>query len=174
MLFDLQKSIEVLEKIPDVLRTMLSNLSPDWTYNNEGGESWSPYDVIGHLIHGEKTDWIVRTQLILSNEVDKTFQPFDRFAQLNEGAKKTLLELLDEFQALRETNLSALKSMNISAANLEATGIHPVFGKVTLSQLLACWTVHDLGHLVQISRVMAKQYKDAVGPWMEYLSVLHK
>lgn len=174
MLFDLSKSIEILERTPAVLKTLLSKLSSDWTQQNEGGESWSPYDVIGHLIHGEKTDWIVRTQLILSKEADKTFQPFDRFAQLNEGAKKNLSALLDEFQALREENLAALKAMNISQTNLEATGIHPALGKVTLAQLLSCWTVHDLGHIGQITRVMAKQYKDEVGPWIEFLSVLHK
>lgn len=174
MLFDLSKSIEILERTPLVLKTLLSNLSSDWTHQNEGGETWSPYAVIGHLIHGEKTDWMVRTQLILSQEEDKTFQPFDRFAQLNEGAKKTLSELLNEFQALRESNLATLKALNISAANLEATGIHPALGVVTLAQLLSCWTVHDLNHIVQITRVMAKQYKNEVGPWIEYLNVLHK
>lgn len=174
MLFDLSKSIEILERTPVVLKALLSNLSPDWTYSNEGGETWSPYEVIGHLIHCEKTDWIVRAQVILSEKEDKTFEPFDRFAHLKIGPEKSLEELLDEFQLLREKSLVALKSMEINEKKLGKTGIHPAFGEVTLAQLLSCWTAHDLGHIVQITRVMAKQYKDEVGPWIEYLSVLHK
>ncbi len=174
MLFNLSKSIEILERTPAVLKTLLSNLSPDWTQQNEGGETWSPYDVIGHLIHGEKTDWIVRTQIILSEKVDKTFEPFDRLAHLNTGPEKSLEELLNEFQLLREKSLVALKSMQVNEEKLKKTGIHPAFGEVTLAQLLSCWTVHDLNHIVQITRVMAKQYKDEVGPWIEYLNVLHK
>lgn len=174
MLFDLSKSIEILERTPLVLKTLLSNLSPDWTHSNEGGETWSPYEVIGHLIHCEKTDWIVRAQVILSEKEDKTFEPFDRFAHLNTGPEKSLEELLDEFQLLREKSLEKLKSMQINEEKLEKTGIHPAFGEVKLAQLLSCWTAHDLGHIVQITRVMAKQYKDEVGPWIEYLSVLHK
>ena len=174
MQFDLSKSIEILERTPLVLKTLLSNLSPEWTHENEGGESWSPYEVIAHLIHCEKTDWIVRTRVILSEKEDRVFEPFDRFAHLHIEKDKSLEELLDEFQYVREKSLEALKSMQINEEKLEKTGIHPAFGEVTLAQLLSCWTAHDLGHIVQITRVMAKQYKDAVGPWMEYLSVLHK
>ena len=174
MLFDLSKSLEILERTPLVLKTLLSNLSPEWTRQNEGGESWSPYDVIAHLIHCEQTDWIVRAKIILSEKEDKTFEPFDRFAHLHTGQGKPLEELLEEFQHLREKSLEALKSMQINAEKLERTGIHPAFGEVKLTQLLSCWTAHDLGHIVQITRVMAKQYKDAVGPWIDYLSVLRK
>lgn len=174
MQFDLSKSIEVLERTPTVLKTMLANLSSDWVFSNEGPDTWSPYEVIGHLIHCEKTDWMVRAQIILSDQEDKTFEPFDRFAQLRAGKEKSLEELLEEFQALREKNLETLKSMQIDEEKLERTGIHPAFGEVKLAQLLSCWTAHDLGHIVQIARVMAKQYKEEVGPWAEYLSVLHK
>lgn len=174
MQFDLSKSIEVLERTPTVLKTMLANLSPDWVFSNEGPDTWSPYEVIGHLIHCEKTDWMVRARIILSDQEDKTFEPFDRFAQLRAGKEKSLEELLEEFQALREKNLETLKSMQIDEEKLERTGIHPAFGEVKLAQLLSCWTAHDLGHIVQIARVMAKQYKEEVGPWAEYLSVLHK
>ena len=174
MQFDLSKSIEVLERTPTVLKTMLANLSSDWVFSNEGPDTWSPYEVIGHLIHCEKTDWMVRAQIILSDQEDKTFEPFDRFAQLRAGKEKSLEELLEEFQALRKKNLEELKSMQIDEEKLERTGIHPAFGEVKLAQLLSCWTAHDLGHIVQIARVMAKQYKEEVGPWAEYLSVLHK
>lgn len=174
MQFDLSKSIEVLERTPAVLKTLLANLSPDWVFENEGPDTWSPYEVIGHLIHCEKTDWLVRAQIILSDKEDKTFEPFDRFAQLSAGKEKSLESLLEEFQALREKNLETLKSMQINAEKLKRTGIHPAFGEVTLAQLMSSWTVHDLGHIVQIVRVMAKQYKAEVGPWVEYLGVLHK
>lgn len=174
MQFDLSKSIEILERTPAVLKTLLANLSPEWVFENEGPDTWSPYEVIGHLIHCEKTDWIVRAQIILSEKEDKTFEPFDRFAQLKAGKEKSLEELLEEFQVLREKNLEALKAMQINGEKLKKNGIHPAFGEVHLSQLLSCWTVHDLGHIVQITRVMAKQYKEEVGPWIEYLSVLRK
>lgn len=174
MLFDLSKSIEILERTPAVLKTLLANLSPDWIFENEGPDTWSPYEVIGHLIHCEKTDWLVRAQIILSDQEDKTFEPFDRFAQLKAGKEKSLESLLEEFQVLREKNLETLKSMQINAEKLKQTGIHPAFGAVNLAQLLSSWTVHDLGHIVQIARVMAKQFKEEVGPWVEYLGVLHK
>lgn len=174
MQFDLSKSIEILERTPAVLKTLLAKLSDDWVFENEGPDTWSPYEVIGHLIHCEKTDWLVRAQVILSEKEDKTFEPFDRFAQLKAGKEKPLEELLEEFQVLREKNLEELKSMQINAEKLKKTGIHPAFGEVNLAQLLSSWTVHDLGHIVQIARVMAKQYKEAVGPWSEYLGVLHK
>jgi uncharacterized damage-inducible protein DinB len=172
--FNLTKSLEILERTPQVLTTLLTGLSTEWIQNNEGGESWSPYDVIGHLIHGEKTDWLVRTEIILSDKANKTFALFDRFAQFEESKGKTISQLLNEFQELRNTNLAALKSKNTTSADLQKTGTHPAFGTVTLEQLLATWVAHDLGHIAQIARVMAKQYKEEVGPWLEYLPILSR
>ncbi|MGC4040962.1 MAG: DinB family protein [Flavobacterium sp.] len=174
MKFDLNKSIEILERTPRVLKTLLDGLSDEWIDNNEGGESWSPYDVIGHLIHGEKTDWLVRTEQILSDNTDKTFAPFDRFAQFELSKGKSLSQLLNEFELLRKENLHQLKSKAITTGDLTKTGNHPSFGEVTLEQLLATWVAHDLGHLAQIARVMAKQYKDEVGPWREFLPILDR
>jgi hypothetical protein len=172
MNFTIEKSVEILERTPNVLNTMLQNISIDWTSNNEGGETWSVYDIIGHLIHGEKTDWIPRAEIILSEKPDKTFEPFDRFAQFKESEGKSLTQLLDEFKILRNKNIEHLRSKKLTDKNLEERGIHPAFGEVTLSQLLSTWAVHDLNHIAQISRVMAKQYKAEVGPWIEYLRIL--
>lgn len=172
MEFDVNNTIEILEKTPAVLENLLGDLSDSWLTANEGPETFSPFDVVGHLIHGEKTDWVPRMELILSDKPDKTFQPFDRFAQFAESEGKTLPQLLAEFRTLREHNLETLKSKQLTAADLAKTGIHPTFGAVTLEQLLATWTVHDLGHLAQIARVMSKQYKDAVGPWVDFLPIL--
>jgi uncharacterized damage-inducible protein DinB len=172
MNFTVEKSIEILERTPTVLETMLQNISADWTENNEGGETWRVFDVLGHLVHGEKTDWMARLEIILSDAPDKTFESFDRFAQFEESKGKTLSQLLDEFKRLRQKNIEVLRSKNLTGKNLEETGVHPIFGEVTLAQLLATWTVHDLDHIAQVSRIMAKQYKEAVGPWIEYLKVL--
>ena len=172
MNFSLSKSIEILGHTPGVLIAMLGNVSPDWTSNNEGGETWSVYDIIGHLIHGDKTDWIPRMEIILSHKPDKTFEPFDRFAQFEESKGKSLAQLLDEFNSLRQKNMEYVRSKKITDKDLEETGIHPVFGEITLSQLLSTWTVHDLNHIAQIARVMAKQYKTEVGPWIQYLRIL--
>lgn len=172
MNFNLSKSIEILGRTPDVLYTLLHNISDDWTLHNEGGETWSVFDVIGHLIHGEKTDWIPRIEIILSENPNKTFVSFNRFAQFQESNGKTLPQLLDEFKQLRQQNLEFFNQKNISIKEFELKGIHPVFGKVTLSELISTWTVHDLNHLAQISRIMAKQYKNEVGPWLEYLRIL--
>ncbi|MDQ4123504.1 MAG: DinB family protein [Acidobacteriota bacterium] len=173
MRFTVEKTIEILERTPSVLETMLQNVSADWTENNEGGETWSVFDVLGHLVHGEKTDWVGRMEIILSDAPDKRFEPFDRFAQFEESKGKMLSELLEEFKSLRKKNVAVLRSKKLTAENLEAKGVHPAFGEVTLAQLLATWTVHDLDHIAQISRVMAKQYKAAVGPWKEYLKILN-
>jgi uncharacterized damage-inducible protein DinB len=172
MNFTLEKSIEILERTPGVLTALLQNISADWTSRNEGGQTWSVYDIIGHLIHGEKTDWIPRADIILSEKPDKNFEPFDRFAQLEESKEKSLTQLLDEFSLLRKKNVEYLRSKKLTSKNLEEKGIHPAFGEVTLSQLLSTWVVHDLNHIAQISRVMAKQYKEEVGPWIEYLRIL--
>lgn len=174
MNFTVEKSIEILEQTPEVLETMLRSISADWTENNEGGETWSVFDVLGHLVHGEKTDWIARMEIILSDQPEKKFAPFDRFAQFEESKGKTLHQLLDEFKSLRKKNLDVLRSKKLTIENLELKGVHPAFGEVTLAELLATWTVHDLDHIAQISRVMAKQYKEDVGPWAEYLGILNR
>jgi DinB family protein len=172
--FQLTSAIAILERTPQALALLLNGLSDAWIQNNEGEETWSPFDIIGHLVHTEKTDWIVRTELILSNEANNTFDPVDRFAQFEESKGKTIRQLLDELQNLRATNLAALRSRNLKPEDLKKTGIHPVFGEVTLAQLLSTWVAHDLGHIAQISRVMAKQYKDQVGPWRAYLPILDR
>ena len=174
MEFSINKSIEILERTPRVLIQLTNNLSADWTMNNEGGETWSVFDVIGHLIHGEKTDWITRIEIILSEGANKEFKPFDRFAQLEESKGKSLQQLLNEFLAVRELNLKTLKGFNLTEKDFNKTAIHPKFGAVTLSQLIAAWTVHDLDHISQISRVMAKQYKEQSGPWVEYMKILRQ
>ena len=172
MQFELTRALEILQNTPSTLRSLLSGLSEDWTSVNEGGESWSVYDIIGHLIHGEKTDWVPRMEIILSEGDDKLFQPFDRFAQFEASKGKTLAQLLDEFSMLRTQNLEILRLKNLSKDYFNKNGIHPAFGEVTLSQLLATWVVHDLNHISQIARVLAHQYKEEVGPWVAYLKVL--
>ena len=174
MAFSLEKSIEILERTPDVLYIMLNGISNDWTLNNEGEETWSAFDVVGHLIHGEKADWVSRAEIILSKNPDKKFETFDRFAQFEESKGKTLLQLLDEFKTLRKKNIERLLLKNLTDKDFEKTGSHPAFGEVSLSQLLSTWVAHDLDHIAQIARVMAKQYKEDVGPWIEYLKILRQ
>jgi len=174
MNFNITKSVEILERTPIVLESMLSELSGSWIKTNEGENTWSPYDILGHLIFGEKTDWIVRIKIILSQSENKMFEPFDRFAQLKEKQDKNISELVAEFKNLRKNNLIELRSLNITNTNFELKGIHPELGEVTLEQLISTWVVHDLGHIAQISRVMAKQYKTNVGPWNAYLGILSK
>jgi hypothetical protein len=174
MEFDLDKAMAVLARTPATLRTLLKDLPRDWVENNEGANTWSPYDVIGHLNHGERTDWIQRAKIILEHGEARPFDPFDRFAQFEESNGKTLGELLAEFAALRERNLATLSEMKISAGDLEKTGQHPALGRVTLKELLATWVTHDLDHIAQIARTMAKQYTDEVGPWQAYISILHE
>ena len=171
MNFDLNKTTDVLERTPKILEDLLSGLSDDWIVNNEGDDTWSPYDIVGHLIHGERTDWMVRLEIILHKE-DKNFIPYDRFAQSKESKGKSLQQLLSEFTLLRKENLQKLKSLNLTENDLNKTGIHPEFGDVTLRQLLSTWTIHDLTHIAQITRVMAKQYKEEMGPWMKYFRVM--
>lgn len=172
MKFDVKKALEILQRTPAVLQAMLSGLSDDWIRQNEGGDTWSPYDVIGHLIHGEKTDWVPRMEIILSDGTNKSFVPFDRFAQFGESKEKPLQQLLDEFASLRSKNIEILRAKKLTPQDLLKTGIHPAFGQVSLSQLLSTWVVHDLTHISQVSRVMSKQYTEEVGPWIEYLRVL--
>ena len=174
MKFDLNNSIEILEKTPEILEAYLSGLSNNWLKNNEGKNTWSPYDIIGHLIFGEKTDWIIRAKIILSQSENKMFEPFDRFAQLKENQNKPISDLITEFKSLRNGTIKELKSLNITDMDLNLKGIHPEFGEVTLEQLISTWVVHDLNHISQISRVMAKQYEANVGPWKSYLGILNK
>jgi hypothetical protein len=173
MQFNINSALQILERTPGVVETMLENLPDEWIMNNEGGDSWSAYDVVGHYIHGEKTDWIPRMQIILSDNKEKQFAPFDRFAQFSDNKGKSLGELIAEFKKSRNENLQYLKSIRFSDELLNRTGIHPKFGSVTLKQLLSTWVVHDLTHIYQISRVMAKQYESEVGPWKEFLGVLN-
>lgn len=173
MKFDLIQAIEVLEKTPSVFKVFLTGLSADWTHQNEGQETWSPYDVIGHLIHGERTDWMPRLEIVMSTAENKTFEPYDRFAQFKMSEGRTLEDLLSEFESLRKQNLNSLRSKQLSETDLMKTGNHPELGLVTLSEMLSAWVVHDLGHIAQVSRVMAKQYKDEVGPWPKYLTILN-
>ncbi|MEK7224512.1 MAG: DinB family protein [Bacteroidota bacterium] len=172
MNYNTDKSIEILERTPLVLKTLLSNLHDEWVMNNEGPETFSPYDVIGHLIHGEKTDWAVRARIILESGLSKSFTPYDRFAQQEESKGKSLLQLLDEFEAVRSDNVKWLESLNLTEADLDKKGMHPSLGEVTLRNLLATWVVHDLTHIAQITRVMAKQYKEEMGPWPEFFRIL--
>lgn len=172
MKFTVNQGLEVLHQTPATLQSMLGHLSDEWIFSNEDGDSWSPYDIVGHLIHGEKTDWIPRLKIILSDNQDKTFQPFDRFAQFENSKGKSLTQLLDEFKNLRQQNLGHLSQLDLNESQLKQKGIHPELGPVTASELLACWVTHDLSHLAQISRVLAKQYKTEVGPWTAYIPIL--
>lgn len=174
MNFDLNTGIQVLERTPSALRGMLDGVSPAWFDATEGPETWSPYVVVGHLIHGERTDWIPRAEIILTQGENRQFTPYDRFAQFNESQGKSLRDLLDEFAELRQANLRTLTGWQLTDAQLALTGEHPAFGSVTLRQLLAAWVTHDLGHIVQVARVMAKQYRDAIGPWRAYLAVVDR
>lgn len=173
MKFDFNKSLEILERTPDVLLTMLDGISSEWISKNEGGNTWSVYDVIGHLILGEKNDWVQRTKIILSDKdiKEKMFEPFIRYEK---SRGSSLTELLSEFKALRSKNIEFLRSLNLRENNLKESGIHPDFGEVTMSQLLSTWAVHDLDHIAQIARVMAYQYSGEVGPWTKYLRILQK
>ena len=172
--FDLTAGIAVLERTPHTLRALLAGLPPAWTDATEGPETWSPYVIVGHLIHGERTDWIPRARIILDQGPERRFTPYDRFAQFRESEGKSLADLLDELARLRGENLATLAGWRLTDAQLALRGEHPEFGPVTLRQLLATWVAHDLGHVAQTARVMAKQYRDAVGPWRAYLPVMDR
>jgi hypothetical protein len=170
--FQLDDGIAILERTPAVFRALLSGLPDSWTAINEGPETFSAFDNLGHLIHGERADWMARAEIILAQGENRRFTPYDRFAQYHESNGKTLAMLLDEFQELRTANLQTLRSWKLGERELALEGEHPEFGAVTLRQLLATWVAHDLGHIAQTSRVMAKRYREAVGPWTAYLPVL--
>lgn len=169
--FNLDDAISILERTPAALGALLAGLPETWVCATEGIGTWSPYDVIGHLIHGERTDWIPRARHILAGET-RAFEPFDRMAQFTESQGKSLSELLTIFADLRRENIAALVGMNLTKADLGRRGLHPELGDVMLGQLLATWVVHDLDHVAQVARTMAKVYKEATGPWSEYLSIL--
>jgi hypothetical protein len=173
MQYSLERAYEILDRTPAVLQALLSGLSDDWIMPNEGPETFSPYDVIGHLVHGEKTDWVVRTKMILEFGNTKTFEKYDRFAQYEESKGKSLQQLLDEFAAIRKENMVWFKALNLTEDDLDRKGMHPVLGDVTLKNLLATWVVHDLTHIAQVTRVMAKQYKTEMGPWPEFFRILN-
>ena len=170
--FAMDEAIAILSRTPATLDALLRDLPDGWIVANEGGETWSPYDVIGHLIHGERTDWVPRARIIVEYGEGRAFDKFDRSAQFASSKGRTLASLLDEFATLRRDNIQALSSLGITAADLERRGRHPELGVVTLGQLLATWVAHDLDHVVQISRVLARQYSDEVGPWRAYLRVI--
>jgi DinB superfamily len=172
MKHNLQHTISLLTRTPAALDALLRDLPEAWTLQNEGENTWSAFDVVGHLIHGERTDWMVRTKVILQFGEAQPFERFDRWAQMRESQGKSLGQLLDEFARLRSENLDELRALNLRPEDLERRGRHPVLGTVTLSQLLATWAAHDLTHLHQISRIMAHQYREAVGPWTQFLGVM--
>jgi uncharacterized damage-inducible protein DinB len=174
MTFQVAEAVLVLERTPRTLRAMLSGLSDSWIMANEGAETFSPFDNLGHLIHGERTDWIARAEIVLAQGASRTFEAFDRFAHVRESEGKRLTELLEEFATLREENLAKLIAWDLTDAQLALQGEHPSLGSVTLRQLLATWVAHDLGHVAQIARVMAKQYREEVGPWRAYLPILDR
>ena len=172
MKFTIHNSIELLKRTPNTLHSLLYDVNEFWSHNNEGGETWSPYDVISHLIYCDEFNWIPRIEIILSDSLLRKFKPLDGFAQLQKSKGKNLNQLLDEFVKIRFASLEKLSTLKITDELLAKTAIHPELGSVTLSQLISTWVVHDLDHLSQISRVMAKQYKDEVGPWIQYIKVL--
>lgn len=172
MEFELSDAIDVLRRTPAVVRSLLADISDGWLRGTEGPDTWSPFDVIGHLIDGEETDWIPRARIILTRGQHPAFVPFDRFRHLGLNRSAEPATLLDRFASLRAENVKILEGFRLTPAELALEGIHPEFGRVTMRQLLATWVAHDLGHIGQIARVMAKQYGTAVGPWRRYLPVL--
>jgi hypothetical protein len=171
--YSLEAGLALLERTPPTLRALLGGLPAYWTACNEGPDTWSPYDVVGHLIHADRADWMTRVRLILREGEARPFEPFDRFAQERESRGKSLAELLDEFSEIRSAGLHELRGLNLSADDLTRRGLHPSMGSVTLQQLLATWTTHDLTHLHQLSRILAHQLRQEVGPWERNLGVLH-
>jgi hypothetical protein len=174
MSFDPSAGVPVLERTPRVLRAMLEGLPPEWIDADEGAGTWNPFAILGHLVHGERANWIPRARVILEHGPAMPFPPFDREAQFRDSAGRTLTGLLDELAELRTANLATLASWRLDERQLRLEGLHPEFGPVTLGQLLSTWVAHDLGHVAQTARVMAKQYREAVGPWRAYLPVLDR
>lgn len=172
MRFDVNEASSVLARTPATMDALLREIADPWVTCNEGPETFTPFDVVGHLIDGEETDWMPRARIILARGPDPTFEPYDRFRHWRRNVGRSLESLLDEFARLRRDNLTELRGWRLSERDLALRGVHPSLGPVTLEQLLAAWVVHDLGHIAQAVRVMAKQYRDAVGPWVPFLPVL--
>jgi hypothetical protein len=170
--FETNQAIEILSRTPAALQNFLGGLTDPWIRGVEGPETFSAFDVVGHLIDGEETDWMVRARIILDRGPDPRFEPYDRFRHRARNMGRSLDSLLDEFARLRAANLDRIRSWQLTSADLDLTGLHPTFGRVSLRQLLSAWVVHDLGHVAQAARVMAKQYREAVGPWVRFLPVL--
>jgi hypothetical protein len=170
--FAIDEAVPILARTPATLDTFMRGLPDGWIAAHEGGETWSPFDVIGHLIHGDQTDWMPRARMILEHGEARPFEPFDRFAQFTASQGRTLASLLDEFAAVRGKSLRDLAALGLTDADLDRRGRHPQLGIVTLRQLLATWVAHDLDHIAQISRVLARQYSDEVGPWRAYLRII--
>ena len=173
MQYDKTKALEILERTPSVLNILLSGIDDEWIMNNEGPDTFSPYDVVGHLVHGEKTDWPVRIKIVLDHGTSKAFDSFDRFAMYEESKGKTMQQLLNEFEEVRKQNIIWFTSLDLRQPDFDKHGMHPKLGEVTLGNLLATWVVHDLTHIAQITRVMAKQYKTEIGPWVEFFRILN-
>ena len=171
MNFQPDQGIEVLGRTPAVLRALLGGLSDVWVLSNYGDKTFSPFDVVGHLIHGERTDWIPRARIILAHGEARAFEPFDRYAMYKDSQGKSLAELLDTFETLRRQNIGELQAMQLTPEKLALRGTHPELGAVTMEQLLAMWVVHDLNHIHQIAKSMAFQYRDNVGPWRRFVSI---
>ena len=174
MRFQVSHGLEILERTPGTFRAFLGGLPEAWTAPTEGPDTFSAFDNVGHLIHGERTDWIPRARIILAQAGTRTFEPYDCFAQVRESRGKALMMLLDEFAALRAENVATLRGWRLTDEQLALSSEHPALGTVTLEQLLATWVAHDLGHLAQTARVLARQYRDAVGPWRAYLPVMDR
>jgi hypothetical protein len=170
--FDLEEGIAILTRTPGTLDRMLRGLPDGWIRAHEGGDTWSPFDVLGHLIHGERTDWVPRARVIMEQGESRPFEKFDRFAQFEDTQGRTLDSLLDEFIVRRRESLRQLAELRIGPADLDRRGTHPALGTVTLRQLLATWVAHDLDHVVQVARVIGRQYTDEVGPWRAYLRII--
>lgn len=173
MEYNIEQAAVILGRTPAVLRTLLEGLDDSWLMSNEGPDTFSPYDVVGHLLHGEQTDWTVRIKRIMEEGTDRAFDPYDRFAMYEESKGKTISNLLDEFEQQRKKNIRWVLSLSLDDEDLDRKGLHPKLGEVTLKNLLSTWVVHDLTHIAQITRVMAKQYKEEVGPWTEFFRLLH-
>jgi uncharacterized damage-inducible protein DinB len=174
MQYTVTDAIEILRRTPSILEALAKDLPAQWSEVNEGGETWSVYDIAGHLLHGETTDWTNRMEIILAQGADRSFPPFERFAMFEESKGKTLNQLLNEFARVRKKNIAVLEAKKLTEAQLDLQGTHPKFGEVTLRQLLSTWIAHDMGHLAQMARVIAKQYKEESGPWVEYLRILQQ
>ena len=169
---NLDLSLALLARTPVAIDALLRGLPDTFTHANEGGDTWCAFDIIGHLIHCEETDWLPRVKTILAHGDSRTFDPFDRFGHIRKIQGRTLPALLDEFASVRSRNVAELKAMNLMPGQLALRGLHPSFGPVTLSQLIAAWTAHDANHLHQLARVMAHQYRDLVGPWSKFEGVM--